>query len=94
MSLFFYDGSVVADRSRPFDVSSVCVGGSHVIKYSTSKPIVLVAGTTLRAIACARGGNSPVVRHVLRVQSPPGDPVLEYLMPPHRGPKRHVPTGS
>ena len=80
-AIIAHAGLIFAGGSRPFDPSALCAGGSHVTKYSAAKPVTLSVGTTLKAIACAKGGNSAVVQHVLHVQAPPGIPVLQYRRP-------------
>ena len=84
-----------AGGSSRFDPSALCMGGPHVTKFSAANTVTLSVGTTLRAIACAKGGNSAVVQHVLHVQSPPGIPVLQYLRPDKRKGKRsYAPRGG
>merc|ERR1719182_50116 len=75
-----------------WDASALCVGGPHVTKFSAAKPPTLRAGTTLQAVACGMGGNSDVVKHVMRVTAPPGTPVLEFLTLTKGKKQRQAPT--
>merc|ERR1719201_1593484 len=43
-----------------FDSEAMCVGGSHVRKYSSQEPPVIIESTTIRAVACTYGGSSAV----------------------------------
>ena len=57
-----------------FDFDAMCVGGTHVRKYSSLKPPVITSATTIRAVACTYGGSSAVGTYGFIVVEPPAPP--------------------
>lgn len=57
-----------------FNYYAMCVGGTHVRKYSSLMPPVIRGATTIRAVACTFGGSSAVATYGFIVVEPPAAP--------------------
>ena len=69
-----------------FDPEAMCVGGTHVRKYSFQEPPTIIESTTIRAVACTYGGSSAVATYAFFVVETPAAPRM-LLHPPAWGNK-------
>ena len=76
-----------------FNFYAMCAGGTHVRKYSSLMPPVIMGATTIRAIACTFGGSSAVSTYGFIVVEPPAAPRMLLHPGNQRSPKAIPVTG-